>query len=275
MNPICGVTPHGWSSPWRGASQLSDLFGVASRWSLERRPFVMVTVIDTGGSTPRLVGAQMLISADLSWGTIGGGAIEYHVEAEAHTLLRDLSSPETQTVQAHLVHDLGMCCGGKMTLFLKRHTPPPRAWIFGAGHIGQALAWHLDRVGFEVIVIDERSEWTESDRFAQGVEVRCEEPEEELNLHPPAAEDYVVVTTHDHGLDERLIATLLTLELTFLGLIGSAGKWGRFQKRLRARGVEPSTSSRVRCPVGLNIGAHTPEEIAISIVAELIQIRRT
>ena len=253
---------------------MSDLFGVASRWSRERRAFVLATVIDTGGSTPRLEGAQMLISAEVSWGTIGGGAIEYHVETRAKVLLKDLNGRDTLTVHAHVDHDLGMCCGGKMTLLLKRHTPSPRACIFGGGHIGQALAWHLDRIDFDVIVIDERSEWSDSERFAQGVEIRCEEPEEELNLHPPAAEDYVVVTTHDHGLDERLIATLLTLDLTFLGLIGSEGKWGRFQKRLRARGFEPSTLSRVRCPVGLNIGAHTPEEIAISIVAEFIQIRR-
>lgn len=164
-----------------------------------------------------------------------------------------------------------------MTATLLLYSPPPLLVLCGAGHVSAALAAAATAAGFEVRVIDERAEWARAERFPGGVEVRCEPPEEELRASPPPQGSFVVVVTHDHALDERLIALLAPLrlagQLTYLGLIGSAGKWGRFTRRLGAAGLSQEALSLVRCPVGLPIHAETPEEIAVSVCAELIAVK--
>jgi xanthine dehydrogenase accessory factor len=241
----------------------------------QRRAFVLAVVTHTGGSTPRLAGTQMAIDAQHIAGTIGGGAFEHLVVQRARTLLAD---PElrTDTVVVHLVEDLGMCCGGRMTAFLSKHQPDPRLWIFGAGHVGTAVAQVAGLSGFACTVVDERDAWADATRFAADVEV-LDTPPDDLLRDPqrgPGPHDWVLITTHDHDLDERLIRLLAPRDLAWLGLIGSRGKWARFVRRLRAREVPEPALDRVRCPVGLKIGSEGPGEIAVSIVAEIIALRR-
>jgi xanthine dehydrogenase accessory factor len=250
----------------------SGFFAVLARLEAERRPFVLATVTDTCGSTPRLAGAQMAVWADGFCGTVGGGAFEWRVQQDARTLLAD-PARQTAQIEVHLVRDLGMCCGGRMSAFLQKVEAAPRAWIFGAGHVGTALAEMALRVGFEVVVVDPRAEWAGAARFPAGVRVVDAEPEDHLRAEPPHSADFVVITTHDHALDEALVRKLAAHDLAYLGLVGSRGKWGRFRKRLRER-VPAEALDRVRCPVGLDIGAATPEEIAVSIVGEMIARRR-
>jgi xanthine dehydrogenase accessory factor len=251
---------------------MSGFFARLARLEAERRPFVLCTVTDTGGSTPRLAGAQMAVAAAEQHGTVGGGAFEWRVVQDARALLAD-PARTTAAVDVHLVRDLGMCCGGRMTAFLQKVESAPRVWIFGAGHVGAALAEMARRVGFEVVVADPRPEWAAPARFPEGVRVLDVEPEDLVRAEPPAPADYVVITTHDHALDEALVRKLAAHELTYIGLVGSRGKWGRFRKRLRER-VPAAALDRVRCPVGLDIGAATPEEIALSIVGEMVARRR-
>lgn len=236
-----------------------------------RCPFVHAVVTDTGGSTPRLAGAQMAIEAEGIAGTIGGGAFEHLVVTRARALLAE-PAQRTATVQVHLVQDLGMCCGGRMTAFLSKHTPAPRLWVYGAGHVGTAVAELAQRAGFAVTVIDERAEWADPARFSPEIDVRDLPPEDLRD--GPGPHDWVLITTHDHDLDERLIRRLADQPLHWLGLIGSRGKWARFRRRLEAREVPLAALDRVRCPVGLDLGADGPDEIAVSIVAELITRRR-
>ena len=122
--------------------------------------------------------------------------------------------------------------------------------------------------------MDDREEWADAERFPGTVKVLDEHPEECLRTHPPAPEDYVVIVTHEHALDESLLRIIGERQVQYLGMIGSRGKWARFVNRLNARGVSQASIDRVHCPVGLDIGALTPAEIAVSITAQLINTRR-
>lgn len=237
--------------------------------------YILATVTDTGGSTPRKIGAQMIITSTEIQGTIGGGAIELQViEAARARLSAPPVLPVISWVESHLTHDLGMCCGGHMKVMLHEYTPAPQLWIFGAGHVGTALAQTAAVAGFKIHIVDERAEWASEERFKEDVDVICEDPEHYLRAHPLDPSDYAVIVTHDHALDQRILELLARAPLSYLGLIGSRGKWGRFLKRLRAR-AELTELDRVRCPMGVDIGAQTPGEIAVSVAAELIQRRQS
>jgi xanthine dehydrogenase accessory factor len=237
------------------------------------RPFVLATVIDVGGSTPRDAGARMIIEADSTFGTIGGGAVEQYVMDAARTLLGQ-SGKMTEVISVHLVRDLAMCCGGKMSVFIEKVDPMPKLWIFGAGHVGTELARAAAMAHFDVAVIDERAEWADSERFPEDVSVHDEDPVDFLRQAPFDANDFVAVMTHSHPLDEEIIRALAERPLRYLGMIGSRGKWARFIPRLEARDISKEAIDRVRCPIGLDIAALTPAEIAISVTAQLIEVRR-
>jgi len=215
----------------------------------------------------------MVVTANGIIGTVGGGALEKRVVEDAHHLL---STPgrSVSVVSVHLVRDLAMCCGGKMSVFLEKVEPEPTLWVFGAGHVGTALAPLASQAGFNVSVVDARDEWNAPSRFPDDVTVINADPEDHIKATPPQENDFVVIVTHDHSLDESLIRRLADHPLFFLGMIGSQGKWLRFVSRLTARGLSDESIHRVQCPVGLDIGAQTPIEIAVSIVAQMISIRR-
>ena len=248
-------------------------FAQLARLESENQSFVLATVVESGGSTPRVSGARMAITADRFFGTIGGGALEYRIIQDARALLTN-PKQTTELVSVHLVRDLAMCCGGKMSVFLDKVEATPLLWIFGAGHVGTQLAEFAVKTGFRVQVVDDRPEWASTTRFTGAVKVVEDDPETIIKKHPPKDDDYVVVTTHEHALDEAIIRALAAHSLRFLGVIGSRGKWARFVNRFEARGLQDEAIARVQCPVGIDIGAQTPEEIAISILAQLIAIRR-
>jgi len=251
----------------------SAFFQQVAKLETDRIDFIMATVVESGGSTPRTSGARMAITNGTIIGTIGGGAVEHKVIIDARRLLMD-DSRSTEMISVHLVRDLAMCCGGKMSIFLEKVTANPKLWIFGAGHIGTELAKLASLSGFDVAVVDDRDDWANPSRFNPETDVIEDDPETIIKKTPPKADDFVVVVTHEHALDERLLRGLFPLETKFIGLIGSRGKWAKFTKRLESRGVSSQWLDTVSCPVGLDIGAETPTEIALSIVAELIMVRR-
>ncbi|MFN3202010.1 MAG: xanthine dehydrogenase accessory protein XdhC [Bradymonadia bacterium] len=249
------------------------IFSTLARLAEGRASFVVATVIGAGGSTPRLAGAQMVITADDFEGTIGGGAFEWEVMRLSRALLED-DNRRVERLDVHLVRDLGMCCGGRMEVFMQKHTPAPRLRIYGAGHVGTVLAEGAAKAGFEVMIVDGREAWAQEARFSAEVHVVDADPVEHLRASPPEADERVLVVTHDHALDEDAVRHLVGGAASWVGLVGSRGKWARFRNRLEARGITREALDRVRCPVGLDIGALTPEEIAISILAELVAHRR-
>lgn len=241
------------------------------RWRAAGRRFALITVVDSRGFTPRKPGAHMLLAADGEMvGTVGGGAIEQLALEQARALL---PGGGTCVLRRHLTQELGMCCGGEMTLFIEVLEPAPRLVVFGAGYIAKPLAAMAADCGFQVTVVDGRSEWVAAERFPRATRM-CRDPEfavDALDLKPG---DYAVVVTHDHALDQRLVQKLLEHPLRFLGMIGSLPKQRKFALRLRARGFSDEQIARLHTPLGLSIGARTPEEIAVSALAQLIAARR-
>lgn len=160
-----------------------------------------------------------------------------------------------------------------MSVFIEAVEPKPRLFVFGAGTIGRPLAALAQGCGFELTVVDERAEWARADRFP-GATVVCGDAEtaaRELEIGPG---EYACVVTHDHALDERVVRILVRRPLAFLGMVGSRAKQRAFVERLRADGASGEEIARLRTPLGLAIGADTPEEIAVSVVAQLIAVRR-
>ena len=249
----------------------AEIWETVASWRADGRRFILASVVASRGFTPRKAGAHMLIAEDgATAGTVGGGAIEHVVREEARKLLL---GGETHLLQKHLTTELGLCCGGEMSVFLEVVEPAPRLFVFGGGYIGQALAGMACACGFRVTVIDARAEWAHSERFP-GARLCVEEPESFLRREPPGASDFAVVVTHDHGLDQRIVERLLPQPLRFHGMVGSVPKQRKFALRLKARGFDAEQIARLRSPLGLRIGAATPQEIAISIMAELVQVRR-
>lgn len=231
----------------------------------------MVTVIQNEGSSPRKVGARMLVRANGSIvGTIGGGTVEFEVIKQALAVLK---GEDPKVYQVHLTRELGMCCGGAMSFFIEPLSQNPRLVLFGAGHVSHALAPIAEAAGFEVWVVDDRAEFANRERFPSA-QLVLDDPLAALEELPPHAQSYYVIQTHLHRLDEELLRALVTKPHVYLGMIGSRAKIARFIERLRARGVAEEALARVTMPIGLDIGAMTPAEIAISIAAELVQVRR-
>jgi xanthine dehydrogenase accessory factor len=232
----------------------------------------LCTVVGVDGSAPRSSGARMLVWPDgRILGTVGGGALEHRAIAAALDALR-VGSPTRLAV--HLTRDLGMCCGGAMEVYIEPQAPEDRLVVYGAGHVGRATARIACDLGFRVTVVDEREDWADPEAFPASAVVRCEDPLRHARSLATDARTYLFVTTHVHALDQDLIETLLPRDYAWLGLIGSRSKAARFFLRLKAAGVDESLFTRVSTPVGLDLGAETPAEIAVSIAAELVQVRR-
>jgi xanthine dehydrogenase accessory factor len=235
----------------------------------------LCTVVGVDGSAPRASGARMLVwppddDGERILGTVGGGNFELHVIREAHAALRE-GKPRRFAV--HLTRDLGMCCGGAMDVYIEPMRPVERLVVFGAGHVGRPTAALARQLGFAVTVVDEREEWATAERFPE-VEIVRADPRAYASTLATDERTYLLVTTHDHRLDQDLLAALLDRPWAWLGLIGSRAKAAKFFIRLRAAGVDEAKLARVSTPVGLDIGAETPEEIAVSIAAELVRVRR-
>ena len=230
----------------------------------------LATVVRTSGSTPQEAGARLLLMPDGSThGTVGGGALEHAVLV---ALREAQSSGTSQLLTWNLAQDLGMCCGGTMVVFVEAILPAPQLTIFGAGHVARAIAPIARSVGFEVRVVDEREELNTAERFP-GCTLELRDPATVLKVGPLADNDWVLIVTHDHRLDEEVLALCLRQRPHYLGLLGSQRKLVRIAQRLLQR--EPSLSlERLHSPVGLDLGAIGPEEIAVSIAAELVAVKR-
>lgn len=250
-----------------------SLYEEIARLSAEGRAFVLATVVESAGSTPQKPGSKMVVLPDGTLrGTVGGGAIEHQIVAAARELFA--SQEASKLIETHLTHDLGMCCGGKMKVFLEKHAAAARLWVFGAGHVGREIARLAHATGFRVTVVDERPEWASRERLPEVEALAVRNPADMARELAGGPDCYFCITTHDHPLDQAVLEALLDKPAAYLGVIGSRRKAERFKMRLTAAGFPAEALARVRSPMGLPINALTPQEIAVSIVAELIQVRR-
>ncbi len=235
----------------------------------EGRASALCTVIGVRGSAPRHGEARMLVYEDGAIvGTVGGGRWEHIVCEQA---LLALESGQPRRYSAHLTRDLGMCCGGAMEVYIEPLSTQHVLHVFGAGHVAAALHPIVQALGFQVLVYDDRDELLTEQRFPGAQRV---DGDPLRHLPELGARDYALIVTHDHLLDQRLLEALIPHPFGWLGMIGSRAKVVKFFIRLRAAGVDEALFQRVSAPVGLDLGAETPEEIAVSIAAELVRARR-
>lgn len=231
---------------------------------------VLVTIIEERGSTPRNSGSKMVVSDDRIYETIGGGHLEFKAMEIAREMLRTRSQ-ETRLERFSLGASLGQCCGGAtVLLFEPMGQPQAHIALFGAGHVGRALAPLLASLPCKVRWIDSReNEFPAS--IPAGVEkVVNDEVVDEVERMPSGS--YFIVMTHNHQLDLELTAAILKRnDFAYYGLIGSKTKRVKFEHRLRDRGFAPETVQRMRCPMGIaEVKGKLPAEIAISIAGEII-----
>ncbi|WP_107330612.1 xanthine dehydrogenase accessory protein XdhC [Metapseudomonas otitidis] len=233
-------------------------------------PNVLVTIIEERGSTPRNAGSKMVVTAERIYETIGGGHLEFKAMAIAREMLAS-GSRDTRLERFSLGASLGQCCGGAtVLLFEPMDQPQAQIALFGAGHVGRALAPLLASLPCKVRWIDSReSEFPE--QVPAGVEkVVNDEVADEVDALPSGS--YFIVMTHNHQLDLELTAAILKRnDFAYFGLIGSRTKRVKFEHRLRERGFASETVQRMRCPMGLaEVKGKLPVEIAISIAGEII-----
>ncbi len=245
--------------------------------------FALVTVVDVSGSTPQQIGAKMLVSSsgERIWGTVGGGTIEKLALEEAQV---QIMSRAPLLKEYELMEEgegaIGMICGGKMSLFYDILGIGTKAYIFGAGHISQRLVPLLDSLGFWTVVIDDRREYVKQNfKQSKTAEILTGELPKIIETIEFEDDSYIVILTYSHVLDEKILKHLLTKRdqefetWKYLGMIGSKRKVKEIFTRLESQGIDKNLLDKVRAPIGIPIGSQTPDEIAVSIAAEIIEVR--
>ena len=241
------------------------------------RAAALATVILVNGSAPREPGAKMLVRNDgTTVGSIGGGKIEFEVCKQA---LEVISAGKPKVLHFDLTGTDAdkdkMICGGLMDVFVEPILSPPTLYIFGGGHISLSLVRIGKITGFRVVVIDERPEFANRDRFPEADEVLFKDF---LDIFPQLKIDkssYIVIVTRSHLSDKAVLEWAVSTEAAYIGMIGSKKKINTIFANLRSKGICDESLKNVHSPIGLDINAETPEEIAVSILAEIIKVRRT
>lgn len=251
------------------------MLSAAARALAEGEAVALVTVVRAQGSTPQRAGAKMLVWADgRTVGTIGGGCYENDAFWKAREAI---VSGKPLLLHYELNDDFaqenGLICGGRMDVHVDPLVPSPRLFIIGAGHVGLHLARAAADVGFRIHVVDDRQKFANAERFP-GAEIVVEPIPAWLHRAELPPSSYVVVVTRGHQHDLDALRALAARDLKYLGLIGSRAKVARIYEALLAEGMPPECLERVHSPIGLEIGAVTPAEIAISILAQLIGVAR-
>ncbi|MDA1184726.1 MAG: XdhC family protein [Acidobacteria bacterium] len=252
-----------------------EVFAALSDALQQGEEVALVTIVSSTGSTPQRVGAKMLVFADgRTVGTIGGGCYENDAFWKAREAITN-RRPLTVAFELNddFAQETGLVCGGQMEVFIEPVEPSPAVYVFGAGHVGYFVAKMAHDVGFRVHVVDDREKFANSERFGDGIDVMVDHIPTWIEGHrlPPTA--YAVIVTRGHTHDLDALRALTANPLRYLGLIGSKAKIKRIYDALLEEGVTPEALRAVHAPVGLDIGAITPQEIAISILAELIAVK--
>lgn len=255
---------------------MKDVFAAALKATQDGEPAALVTVVSTEGSTPQKAGAKMVVYADgRIVGTIGGGCVEAEMTWRARQTIEERRSQvASYELTADQAGEDGLICGGRMEVFIEPIEGTPTLCLFGAGHVAQPLARMAKSAGFRVEVADDRVKFANRDRFPDADLVIVEEfatAAQRMTLGPNT---YAIVVTRGHKGDEEALAGCLGKGLRFLGLLASRPKFVHIAAALEERGVSTEELATIHSPLGLQLGAVTPEEIAVSILAEMIAVRR-
>src|ERR1700719_1240748 len=252
-----------------------DLFEEVVKLRRTGKRGALATIVHTNGSIPSYESSRMLVREDGSIaGTIGGGCVEAEVWAAAKEVMQT-EAPRKMVFNLNneAKYDNGLICGGTLEVFVEPILPQPMLYVFGGGHVSMAVAKAATAAGFGIGVVDDRETFANKERFPIAQEIYTSYEEAFEKIHPNAA-TYLVIVTRGHKEDMRVLAWAVRTEARYVGMIGSKRKVLSVYKALEKEGYRPEEFERVYAPMGLEIGALSPEEIAISIVAELIAVRR-
>jgi xanthine dehydrogenase accessory factor len=235
-------------------------------------PFVVATIVESLGSTPRKTGAKMVVLADgRTIDTVGGGKIEAEVTRDAlDALKRGVSRVVEYELRLTGEHALGMVCGGEAKVFLDVHVPDRTLLIAGAGHISQKLCPMAKLLDFRVVVVDQRPEFANAERFPLADEVIVGSPADIASLVRLDDRTHVVIVTHGHLFDKDALRAVAVSPAAYVGMIGSRSKVATVMRELEEEGVPVDALARAHAPIGIDLGGQTPGEIAVSILSEII-----
>ncbi len=234
------------------------------------KPAVLATVVEVTGSGPGNPGDRILIQKDgILFGTIGGGAVEKIIIDEAQNLF---DKSETR-LRKYCLEDIGMACGGSMTIFLEPLMSTPSLIIFGAGHIGAHLCQIGKLLGFTVTVVDNRAEFACKEKLPWADRIIAGDYQNSFDELELSENTYAVILTHRHTHDYEVLFHCAGNPFRYLGMIGSKTKVAKAFQQLRDSGISETVIKQIHSPIGLNIGANSPAEISMSIAAELVAIR--
>lgn len=255
---------------------MDDIFEEIVKIRSEGGRAALASITSVTGSAPRSQGSKMLVRSDGSvLGSIGGGSLEARVCRQAMEVM-DKGRPSMLKfdLTGKEMADQGMICGGTVEVFIEPIMTKPVLYIFGGGHI----SFYISKIGrmldFKVVVIDDREEFSNPDRFPEADETIAGDMEEVFPALRINRSSCIVIVTRGHLLDEKVLEWAVKTDAGYIGMIGSSRKNRTIFSHLESRGVSTDTLRRVHAPIGLDIHAETPQEIAISIMAEIIMVRR-
>jgi xanthine dehydrogenase accessory factor len=254
---------------------MDDIYEAIAGLRRRGQTAVLATIVSTRGSAPRKEGAKMLVQNDGQIiGTVGGGDLEYQIYKKA---LQLIEGNESQLAHFELTNEdaskEGMLCGGTVDVFIEPIKPLPVLFIFGGGHISFSLARIGKMVDFRVVVIDDRPEFANAERFPEADETIVGDMASVIPQLDINRSSYIVIVTRGHQNDAQVLEWAATTPAAYVGMIGSKRKVHAAFSYLKTKGITQEQLDRVHSPIGLPIGAETPEEIAVSIMAEIIQVR--
>jgi xanthine dehydrogenase accessory factor len=253
-----------------------DIYEEIVKLRREGRRGAVATIVSVRGSIPSFRTAKMLVRDDGSiLGTIGGGCVEADVWQAAREVMEE-EKPRTLTfnLNQNPKYDTGLVCGGTLDIFVEPVLPVPVLYLFGAGHVAVNLYKVAHNAGFDVIVVDDRETYANRERFPEAREIYSEDFDQTMARLAPNESAYIVIVTRGHRDDMRVLRWAVQTPARYIGMIGSKRKVIAIYHELEKEGLAPQLFERVHAPVGLDIGAVTPEEIAVAITAELIALRR-
>jgi xanthine dehydrogenase accessory factor len=253
-----------------------DIYSEICNLRRQGRRSALATIVNVSGSIPSVAAAKMLVRDDGSiLGTVGGGCVENDVCKGAMDVMKD-EKPRTFNfnLDQNPDDDTGLVCGGSLQVFVEPIIPPPLLYIFGAGHVGMHIYKVALIAGFEVVVVDDRPEFANQERFPEALDVLAGEMNLLMSQLDPPDSSYIVIVTRGHRHDMQVLRWAIDTQAYYIGMIGSVRKVLTVFEKLENEGISREILDRVYAPIGLQLGSATPEEIAVSVVAELIAIRR-
>ena len=252
-----------------------DLFEEIVKMRRAGRRAALATIVHTNGSIPSYESSRMLVREDGSIaGTIGGGCVEAEVWAAAKEVMqKEAPRKMVFNLNNEASYDNGLICGGTLEVFVEPILPQPMLYLFGGGHVSTAVAKAASAAGFGIGVVDDREAFANKERFPMAQKIYTSYEEAFEKIHPNVA-CYLVIVTRGHKEDMRVLAWAVRTEARYLGMIGSKRKVLSVYQALENEGYKAEEFERVYAPMGLEIGALSPEEIAVSITAELVAVRR-